>query len=217
MAAKTFQLETEVFVRSINQDAARRVAEAARAGRAKIEAERPVKPSVTTFVDGNKDAQPEAVKPGGVVTLLFDYRAEIVSHLFEEIKARAPVRSGNYLRSHYVMLDGDKLDYLTVPTAAQIKNVQRITVTNDRPYAMRIEVGKMGGGAFLLSGDLHILESSMKAVRREYNGVAKFTFAAIDIVGGHTRQFSSGVRINARRGRGMGTSIQYPAIHIDKV
>jgi hypothetical protein len=214
-----FEREFSVFVGALNKDASQRIAQAARTGRAEIvdenKARRGIAPTVISAVDGDQAKRFEDVKPSGQIVLLFDYRAEIVKALFDELKARSPVSSGAYRDSHFVQLDGAGLDPLTVPTTEQIKNTTRITVTNPVHYAQRLEAGKRADGTpFVRQVAPHIFESAMKAVRSEFSGVAKFTFGTISLAGGWTRVKGDK---SGRRDRSSGSTIVYPAIHIDRI
>lgn len=215
----TFTQDVTVFVTSLGPDASKALAQQARETKETIvreqTARRGIAPGVQSAVDGRLGENYEQVKPDGAIVQVYDYRPEIVAACFEELRARSPtgpVEGGHYRDEHFAMLDGRGLSPLTVPKAADLANVSRVTVTNPMPYSRKLEVGvTKSGRSFVANVDPHIFESAMTHVRREFSAVAKITFGFVDLSGAYTLRQAGG-----RRGRGIGSSIRYPAIFIDR-
>lgn len=205
-----FEREFTVFVNALNQEASKAVAAAARNGVAQIVGEqaarRGINPGIVSAVDGDRNKKFEDVRPDGQIIVLFDYLPEIVTAIFEELRARSPIgpsEGGHYRNEHFAQLDGIGLQPLTVPTAEQAAKATRITVTNPMPYARKLEVGTTrDGGSFVVQVNPHIYESAMAVVRREFSGVAKISFNYVDLQGAYVSK---------------GKAIRYPAIHIDRI
>lgn len=217
-----FAKEFDVFVSALSADASKKVAAAARAGAIEIPARQRSRrgdaPGVTSAVDGDLNKSFEAVRPDGKIVLLFDYRAEIVHACLQELVARAPVLTGTYRRSFTVLLDGEGLPPMTVPSPEQLKTVQQIVVVNPLPYAMRLETGvTKSGRAFVRQTEPHIVEGAMQPVRREFSAVAKISYRVIDLNNAYERKSNFASRLKRHRHRGIGSKIQYPAIVIDRL
>lgn len=220
-----WQREFQVFVDSINAEASKQIAAAARQGQADIVAQesarRGIQPGVTGVVDGTRGKDFDQVRPDGQIVLLFDYFPEIAAALFAELKARSPKGpTGAYESKHFAMVDGQPLAPLTLPQRDVAKDAQQMVITNPMRYARRLEVGKTeGGGTYIKNAKPYIFESAMQAVRREFRNVANFDFTYIDLPEGeqaYTTRKTAPKR-KAKRSRQHGAyTIQFPAITVDR-
>lgn len=220
-----FREQITDFTRQLGAMAAKQLADLAKAETAKIlaaqTARRGIAPGIETAVDGDRSKSIDQVKPGGTIFEQFDYRREIVQVCFDELRARSPRSAlekaeGHYADKHYVLLDGQPLAPLTLPTQEQLWATQVVMISNPQPYARRLEVGRT-----VRQVEPHIFEGAMLAVRREYGPVAKFDFKYIDLSDAYvlkTNTFRTGRNgrstASLRRDRSRGAAIQYPAIVI---
>lgn len=216
----SFQSGVTVFVKDLGPQASALLAEAAIEERTKVENEqagrRGIKPWTSWAVDGVADAPFENVKPNGVIVEYWDYRSEIVYACFRELLARSPrgPEAGGHYRDNFVaLLDGIGLPPLVTPTAAQLRGVTEIIITNTTPYARRLEVAlTKSGRAFVQQVEPHIVQSAMMAVRQEFSVVATFEFNYVERGNAYIR------RTNFKRGSGhkggAGLAVTYPAIII---
>jgi hypothetical protein len=217
-----FSQDITVFVSDLGPAATQSLVQAAQDTKSSVEADqqarRGIKPLTNIAVDGQAATDFSAVKPQSVVFEYWDYRAEIIAACFEELRARAPVVSGEYRDSFYASLDGSDLKFLEVPPPERLTGVSQIIITNPVPYARRLEVGTTEkGAAFVKQVEPHIVESAMTAVRREFTSVAKFSFTYVDRAEGYVKRTNFGVRRPSEsKTRGAGTQIRYPAIVIDQ-
>lgn len=215
----TFRETFDVYVKRLDEEAAKSIARAAHEGRIRIIGEqrgrRGVAPTETDYVDGRRDAPFETVKPDGIIAELFDYRAEVVKALLDELRARSPVgpeEGGHYRDEHFVMLDGRGLPPLTVPSPETLRNVRVITVANPMPYARKLEVRP----GFAKQVDSHIYESAMRAVRADYGKIARFKFALISLSGAYKlHRDHPGKSRMASRSHRAGAEITYPSVMIE--
>lgn len=233
MAAKaSSSREFALFAKALNDDVPKQLAALARTSTAELSrdqtARRGVLPGTMSAVDGVRDRPFEEVKPTGQIVVIYDYRAECIYACLQELVARSPIRSGRYRRSHTVMLGTTPLPPMTVPTAAQLRSVNMITIFNPVPYAARLEFGKTKSGrAFVRQVEPHIYENAMGVVAREFRAVCSLSYVKITPPsGGYERQTDWSARSyvtvknnhrihsGGRRDRAKGTIVQHPAIRI---
>lgn len=223
MADNGFSQQISVFVDALGPQASVALAQAGHETESQIlveqTARRDVAPGVAEAVDGVQGKPFEQVRPDGVIFMAFDYRAEIVKMCFDELRARSPVVSGAYRDAHFAMLDGTGLGALEVPTAAQVKDVSRIDLTNPLPYSRKLEVGVTEGGSpFVKQVDPHIFESAAEAVANEFDGLAKIYFDYVELEGAYVTKVSLAAgrshRLGDRKASAKSRSIRYPAIVI---
>lgn len=144
----------------------RRLAETAKAANAKIMATPPRPLSMVRHVDGVAGAPEEAVKPGGVI--VYDYgRLDLVaSFALDTLRQLSPIESGNYARSHTLLLNGQQVD-----DVRGWKEGDEIAITNHEPYTRKIEIGK---GRY--SAHAHVYEKAERIVSRRFGNIARVWF-----------------------------------------
>jgi len=164
-----------------------------------------VVPDYIQVVNGQRDAPLESVTPTGVVIFLYDYRREIALVAHEALVRNSPRRSGAYIQHHIYLVDGREVASLP----QNLRSVKEIVLTNDQPYARRLEVGKKHDGSpFVVQVEPHIYErTARKEIAPVYRNVADVQFNYVDLSGAYVTR-SRGKRVSA------GTAIRYPAIFI---
>lgn len=228
-----YAVEIDLFVKNLDALASARMAARAKEirdeyelGGQSLSGTRAVSQSV---VDRSEGIPYEEVRPDGSIVIKFDYRIAVVEDLFLELKVRAPRVSGRYARSFFAQLDGVGLAYMTPPTRDQLRGVRVVTVSNDVPYARRLEVAlDKQGNPFVKQVEPHIVERAAIAVRRRWQGLALLKFTYIDLAGGYagsnalahyrlrTADRKGRARISGRSARELRQRriVRYPAIEI---
>ncbi len=148
------------------------------------------------FVNGKEGAPEESVIPPGPIVYVFDYQAEIAAFALDWARENSPVESGAYRDAWFAMVDGQQVDAEEIPDGAQV------TITNDRPYARKIEVGSIK--VRIPPG---IVERMRSAVIAEFGPIVSAEISFIQLEGGYILKRNGG-----RRGRHAGDSITYPAL-----
>lgn len=168
---------------------------------------RVMRPSFEHIVDGRKGAPLDSVKPDGILVTNYDSRPEIVFATLAALTRNSPRLSGEYARSHIILVNGTQVS--EVPSALAYSDV--VTITNTVPYARRLEVGVSEDGTpFVVQVAPRIYERTAKReIIPQFRQIADIRFAYVDISGAYRRKRSGG-----RRDRGVGSAIRYPAIII---
>lgn len=227
----SFRESMTVYVKKLDETAARALAAAAHEAKDRIVREQTgrygVSPGVVSAVDGVRGRAFEAVKPDGMIWMGFDYMAEAAFFALDRLVMRSPVSSGEYQSSHFALLDGKALPPLTPPDAASLAAVTKIVITNPVAYSRRLEVGlDKSGRPFVKQVAPHIYESVAQTLRRAYGAVVKVEFAYVDLAnayqGGNAyrhyrmrRNFDKGrIRLSERTDRELKqrARVRYPAI-----
>jgi len=120
----------------------------------------------TRYVDGTKDAPEITVKAGG--TIVYDYLRldQVANFALDILRQLSPVDSGNYARSHVILLNGRVVDDLK-----GWKRGDTISISNPEPYTRKIEIGRKG---YKARG--HVYEKAERIVQRRYGGIATIFF-----------------------------------------
>lgn len=151
-------------------------------------------PQYTRVVNGRVGASEESVEPPGPIVYLFNTLNEAAVYALAFVEARSPVRSGRFKRAWFVMVNGNPWNVGAKP----IPDDAEVIVTNDVPYARRIEVGHMK-----LSVPPGIVESARQAVQRKFGDSVKAQRRFIELSGGY--------RVKGRGARA-GGPMRYPAL-----
>jgi len=164
-----------------------------------------------TFVNGRAGVAEEQVKLPGPITYVFNWLDPVVHFAVSYLRARSPKQSGLYRASFFVMVNGARIRPGTpIPPDAEV------IVTNDQPYARKIDVGAMK-----MSVPPHLFNDASNAVKNEFKGVVKVTVKYIGLSNGYvlrrsTRRHSHTGHVGVRQdsfARG-GEQINYPALVI---
>lgn len=130
--------------------------------------------TVVRHVDGIEGALETSVKPSGVI--VYDYgRIDLVaSFALDTLRQLSPVDSGDYIRSHVIMLNGTVIDNPDNPSSRSLsswKPGDRITISNLLPYTRKIEIGRKG---YRAHG--HVYEKAAHIVSGRYGNMARVIF-----------------------------------------
>jgi len=154
-------------------------------------------PEVQTFVDGRLGAPEESVKPYGVIRYEFVFASEAATFALKEAQEMSPVDSGAFRRAWFLMVDGKEVAADAIPPSAR-----RIVLTNDRPYARKIEVGAM-----TVRVPPGIVDRLQRVVLRRFGNSVEADVQYIELAGGYRLKRDGG-----RKGRRKGDPLTYPAL-----
>ena len=162
-----------------------------------------ITPALLTTVDGVPGSRVESVRPGGVIRFDFRYLREIARYALDWLRENSPVESGAYRDAHFVMARGSEIDPLAIPAECR-----EIIISNDKPYARKIQVGMKH-----LSVPPGIYDRARLAVSRRYGNIIAVDLKFIDLSGGYVLKGGREKR-SSRRGRRPEDPITYPALVI---
>lgn len=95
-------------------------------------------PPRRVYVDGREGAPLESVKPtGGTILAEFDLLEDTLRWIGEQLVLHSPVLTGEYARSHVLVVDGEAVDF-NAPIPPDFGEAVFVNVT---PYARKIERG----------------------------------------------------------------------------
>lgn len=157
----------ESVIADVHALAQQQIAETARAKNAEILSDPPPPLTVVRHVDGVLGAPESAVKPDGVIVYDYGRLDQVAEYALDILRELSPVDSGDYVRSHVLMLDGQ-----VVETLEGWKPGDRITISNPLPYVRKIEIGRQGYRAHA-----HVYEKAAAQVSRRFGNIANVIFA----------------------------------------
>lgn len=191
----TLGRELQIGVKGLNDEAARRkLAIGARAEKRRVLAEQRarsgVEPGVVTAVNGREGAAEETVRLPGPITYQFFYGVEVGTFLLAFLEHRSPELSGEYKRSHRLIVGG------AYANVKDLGRVEAFTVVNTVPYSRKLEVGAVDARV-----PPHIYEDARQAAQARYGRIAKFSMRYIEIAGGYVLKGNQRTRLAARNAR----------------
>jgi hypothetical protein len=133
-------------------------------------------PPHDTIVDGREGAQPESVRPNGVIVFEFNLLGDLFAWIGEQLVLHSPVKSGRYARSFAFYADGQEISESAPPPPAA-----EYVFLNRTPYSRKIERGESPQAP---DGVFHAV--AVLAARR-FGNIARISFAyrtPIDSIGG---------------------------------
>lgn len=159
-------------------------------------------------VNGRQGAPEESVQAPGPIVYTFSVLPEIAAYALTFAQTRSPKRSGRFRRSWFVMVNG-----LHVTAFDNIPPDAEVIITNDQPYARKIEIGKTESGRpFVIQVPPGIVEDTRQAVMRRFGNTITAQRRFISL-GGAYKLRSGGRR---RKDRGAGRALTYPALVINQ-
>lgn len=170
----------------------------ARQLKAEVIADAPVRPTVTTIVDGRQGATEESVKAFGVIAYRFQYWSEMLIAVKAFAQSIAPVDTGRYRDSMFWLADGVLVEDLNNPPDAR-----EFTLTDDQPYSRVIEVGKKGKK---FREGVHVFDKTTKFVNQRFGNSVSARTAFIDLTGSGSGKAERVPWITKR-----GKRVNYPA------
>lgn len=165
-------------------------------------------PRYDKFVNGVEGADEFTVTPPGPIVYVFHWWNEIIEYALDVLRARSPVKSGRYRDSWFPMINGVVVtDYSTIPIDATVM------LTNNQPYARKIEVGFMD-----MSVPSGVAQDSNQIIRRRFGNLIASKSTMVTLPGGYILKghFRRGIRkysrTKLRKDTQAGAHMTYPAI-----
>ncbi len=148
-----------------------------------------------TFVDGRESAAETTARR--VIEYKFSLLTQAVGFALGYCIARSPVQSGRFRKSWFVAVNGLRWgsDLTAIPASAEVM------VTNDQPYARKIDVGAMR-----MRVPPGIVEAARQAVQRAYPSI-KAERSFLLLPSGYVLK-----RHGGRRDTRAGQALTYPAL-----
>lgn len=158
-----------------------------------------------TAVNGRPGAPEETVRVPGPIVYTADWARRAAAVAIGQLQRRSPVLTGAYRDSFFVLADGAQVEPEQIPFGAEV------LVTNDRPYARKVQVGALG-----FTDTRGLFDDAAAATQRLFPGVIRCRVVFIRLAGGYRRKTADPSRRRARALRSAGTEITYPAIRIER-
>lgn len=167
---------------------AHQIAATAMAENEKIMRASPRPLAMERHVDGVPDAPESAVRDGGVIVYDYNRLDQVASAALDTLRQLSPFDSGDYVRSHVLMLNGTVIGStdstgasLKIASLTNWKHGDLITISNLMPYTRKIEMGLKG---YRRHG--HVYEKAASSLNRRFGNQARiiFTYAQAPRGGG---------------------------------
>lgn len=169
--AAAFRQQIQLFADANLSPVARsaRLARVARAALAGLQATGRASHTYRLAVDGRPAADESVVRGDGTGKILysFSYVSEAVEFALDFLRVRAPVKSGAYARSWYVIADGkfmvgSQIDLASIPPTAEV------IVGNVAPYNRKVDVQRNGAKPIRFSVPPHEYDDCVAALRQRF-------------------------------------------------
>lgn len=207
------------------QNLARELALFAKAELAKTIADGTGSPRYDRYVNGALGANEFTVVPPGPIIYDFHWWEDIIEYAIDVLRARSPAtsgepargpfptKSGSYRDSWFPMLNGVIVtDYAAIPIDATV------IITNNQPYARKIEVGH---SSFSVSPG--VVEDSTMRFRQRFGNLVQAKATMVALPGGYTLKgiFRRGIREQSRsklrKDTMAGSQMTYPAMTLKMI
>ena len=162
----------------------------------------------TRFVNGKEGASEESVEAPGPIVYDFSYWGPILKFALDYLEKRSPRKSGDYIRSHVVMVGSQMMR-----PDAEFAAHEEISIVATVPYSRKIEAGHMR-----MSVPSGVFQDARKAVQSQFGRVIDVRFRMVLIPGGYTlkgvfrRGYKPFARTKLRADTAAGARMTYPAL-----
>jgi hypothetical protein len=169
----------------------------------------------TVYVDGREGAPLTSVKPNGMIVAEWEFGEEIVAWCYKELRAYAPVLSGEYRDSITIFADD-----IAVATPADARGAEEVVLVATVPYARKLE-GVSGSKYMSNDAPDGIFQVVAGLAKKRFGNQAKIYYTFRSVHGGGTSlqawAFSNSIRRGggaARQRRQFEKNLRNPAILI---
>lgn len=132
-------------------------------------------PRHDTYVDGQKGASEDNVRPDGVIIYEFELVTDVIVWIQEQLIRHSPIRSGRFRKSHLLFADGVEVQF-----GADIPAANRYVFVNSQPYARKIERGLSS------QAPEGVFEVVAVLANRRFSNIAQVRFTFESLLGGNT-------------------------------
>lgn len=160
-------------------------------------------PQYERFVNGRAGATEESVQAPGPIVYVFTNWPLVINAALEELKKRAPRRSGRYAGSFVVVVGGRTV----VTDFTHLRPDAELVILNTQPYTRKMETGHNGPGA-------RHFDLSKAALNRRFKGAFRVEMKYVDVPGGIAARVPYLLKRTTKR-RAAGTPLSYPALIIN--
>lgn len=160
-------------------------------------------PQYDRYVNGRLGASEESVIAPGPILYVFTNWSLVINSAIEELKRRAPRRSGRYAGSFVVVVGGRTV----VTDFSRLRPDAEVIIFNPQPYTRKIETGYNGPGA-------RHFDLSRRTLNSRFKGAFEFEMKYVDIPGGISPLAPYRLKRTTKR-RAAGTPLTYPALIIN--
>lgn len=164
-------LSPEAQSRHLADYAREELAEAKAEGKAVLGRE----PDHDAFVDGRRSDDLDTVRPNGRIVFEFELANEALAWIGEQLVWNSPVLTGQYARSHILLVDGVEVDPGAVPDGKEY------IFMNAVPYARKIERG------YSPQAPDGVYEAIAGVAQRRFGNIVKIFFTFHSLVEGDKR------------------------------
>lgn len=166
-------------------------------------------PRFETFVNGQRDAAEETIRPGGVIFYRGLLLGPAIAFALAEWQRRAPVRSGRYRDTLAVGISRGGVEGTAIAADrfradAVMADATEAFLFSPQPYGRRVDVQLDGTRPIRFSVPEGIVSDVAEAVRRRFPGVNALRLYTVRWPGAQRR----------KRADGAGTMIHYPGVQI---
>ena len=131
-------------------------------------------PPFQVFVNGSKTGSvPAALKVSDTVFVEFEFIAEALIWISQQLEKFSPVKSGRYKRSHVLLADGSEVE-----VSAQIPLAREYVFINTVPYARKIERGSSS------EAPNGVYQAVATLARGRFGNLARITYGFRTVIGG---------------------------------
>lgn len=160
-------------------------------------------PQYDRYVNGRLGATEESVIAPGPILYVFTNWTLVINSAMEELRKRAPRRTGRYAGSFVVIVGGRTV----VTDYSRLRPDAEIVIFNPQPYTRKIETGYNGSGA-------RHFDLSRRALNTRFKGAFEVEMRFVDVPGGINPLAPYKIKRTTKR-RAAGTPITYPALIIN--
>jgi hypothetical protein len=162
-------------------------------------------PQYDRYVNGRAGAAEESVVAPGPILYVFTNWTLVINTALEELKKRAPRRTGRYANSFIVVVGGRTV----VTDYSKLRPDSEVIILNAYPSTRKIETGYNGPGA-------RHFDLSRRALNSRFKGAFEFEMKYVDIPSGINPLAPYRLKRTTKR-RAAGTPLTYPALIINAI
>lgn len=146
-------------------------------------------PKYEVTVDGKKAAPLISVRPDGVIFVEFEYIADVVLWIWQQLYQHSPHKTGRYQRSHSIFIDGQE-----IRVGSELPpRIDEIVFMNTQPYARKLELGSS------TQAPDGVYQSVALLARQRFRSLVKVEFTYRGLIAGSVAAGHLGNRTEVRQ------------------
>lgn len=160
-------------------------------------------PNYERYVNGRRGSVEESVVAPGPILYVFSNWPLVINAALQELKRRAPRRSGRYANSFVAVVGGRTV----VTDYSKLRADAEVLIYNESPQTRKIETGYNGTGA-------RHFDLTRRTLNSRFKGAFEFEMRFVDVPSGISPRAPYKLKRTTRR-RAAGTPLTYPALIIN--